>query len=192
MRLFTITPQPGSTAPRAVTLDPVPYGTRDLTVVTGSRLLVGATDRFGFEQIDLGTNRLRSVRIDAPVRPLDRGLVEQAATQILLAYRGLAGEQYDAMHTRLVEAALASVPTLPPIERIVGTASGEIWLEETATDPAAPIRYVVLDSTGAWRGMVVGPPRFQLTWIGAESVLGTWLDPDDVAHVREYRLIPVS
>ncbi len=167
-----------------------PFAARSLSVVTGSALVVGATDLFGFEQVDLASGVRRLVRIDAPLVPLTSDLIEAATTRMLTIYRRLDARALAALQARLVDAARQHSSNLPPIERIVAAPSGDIWLAETQPDLAAPIRYLVLDSTGAWRGTVIGPPRFQLTSIGDDSVLGLWLDPDDVAHVREYRLIP--
>ena len=46
----------------------------------------------------------------------------------------------------------------------------------------------MFDTEGRWLGMVETPRQFTVNEIGADYVLGVWLDDLDVQHVRMYRL----
>ena len=48
--------------------------------------------------------------------------------------------------------------------------------------------FEVFDAEGVWLGAVQMPPRFTPTQISSEYAIGKWKDPDDVQHVRVYRL----
>jgi hypothetical protein len=92
----------------------------------------------------------------------------------------------------------APIPTTkPPIAEIRVDANGNVWVRHTWSRWAPDSdmhdhlerRWTVFASRGAMLGDVVTPPRFRLSDIGDDYVLGVWRDEVDVERIREYRLI---
>ena len=69
-------------------------------------------------------------------------------------------------------------------------AEGNIWLQQydVESSPDRPTRWSVFDPEGRLLGVVETPARFIVNDIGADYVLGIWVDELDVQHVRMYRL----
>jgi hypothetical protein len=78
--------------------------------------------------------------------------------------------------------------TLPFIDGILIDPARNIWVSEVQPPGIETRVYAVFDSAGAFQGRVSMPNRFRASAIGADVVYGVWLDPDDVQHVRTYRL----
>jgi hypothetical protein len=51
------------------------------------------------------------------------------------------------------------------------------------------MRWTVFDREHRMLGTVTTPPRFIVSWIGEDLVLGIWRDEFDVEYVRGYELI---
>ncbi len=92
----------------------------------------------------------------------------------------------------------APIPaTKPPIAEIRMDANGSVWVRHTWPQwtPDSDVndhlqrRWTVFAARGDMLGEVVTPPRFRVTDIGGDYVLGVWRDEMDVERIREYRLI---
>jgi hypothetical protein len=47
----------------------------------------------------------------------------------------------------------------------------------------------LFDVDGRWQGSLSLPPRFRLTDVEEDRILGVWRDELDVERVREYQLV---
>lgn len=65
---------------------------------------------------------------------------------------------------------------------------GWLWVEETRLSEDAPHRWTILDPAGRVAAAVDLPPRFRLEDVGADYVLGRWVDELGVNYVRMYAL----
>ena len=64
--------------------------------------------------------------------------------------------------------------------------------EHSRRGPAAAVRvrgWGLFDVDGRWLGSLSLPPRFRLTDVEEDRILGVWRDELDVERVREYQLV---
>jgi hypothetical protein len=91
-----------------------------------------------------------------------------------------------------VERRLAQTEFPPRIpahaDRMIADATGHLWLLEYRIGEAEPYRWSVFAGDGRWLGVIETPPRFTISEIGTDYVLGVWQDTLDVQRVRMYRL----
>ena len=90
---------------------------------------------------------------------------------------------------------------VPAFSQLIPDAIGRLWVREAHladapgagqlnTTPLVPSIWSVFDPSGRWLGDVTMPARFLPRDIGADYVLGTALDADNVETVVMYRLAP--
>jgi hypothetical protein len=89
--------------------------------------------------------------------------------------------------------------TVPAFSQFIPDRVGRLWVREAHVADAAgagalnrmplvPSTWSVFDSTGSWLGDVGMPAKFWPMDVGANYVLGSALDEDDVPTVVMYRL----
>ena len=79
----------------------------------------------------------------------------------------------------------------PGYQRMIVDADGNVWAGEYLglARRDEPQEWYVLDSSGAWLGVVETPARFELMRVGADEVFGVRRDVDDVEHPQVLRLV---
>ncbi|HEX6041264.1 hypothetical protein, partial [Longimicrobium sp.] len=85
--------------------------------------------------------------------------------------------------------ALPLPDALPAFQRLLVDDGGALWVQRP-TWPGTGVRpeWDVFDTEGKMLGTLRLPPRFRVTQVGADFILGVGLDDDDVQQVRMYRL----
>jgi len=78
--------------------------------------------------------------------------------------------------------------TLPFVALMLADRSGHLWVQEVSRPGDHRARFAVFDPTGRLLGWVRMPEKFRPTDITDATVVGIWQDPDDVEHIRVYRL----
>jgi len=81
-----------------------------------------------------------------------------------------------------------SAATFPYYERILPGGEGTLWIELPRRYNDEGRRFVVFDSTGRAIARVQCPERMRPYEVGPDRIIGLWRDPDDVQHVRVYRV----
>jgi 6-bladed beta-propeller protein len=66
---------------------------------------------------------------------------------------------------------------------------GNVWVVQYFEPNAPRNARTIFDANGRWLGTVRLPPRFTPLHLGADVVLGKWLDSMDVEHLQLYQLI---
>ncbi len=172
------------------TPNPVPLGKTPVMAVAGERVLVSDNDAWRVEVRGPDGVLHRVIRVDAKPQPITdadktahrkQQLDQVAATPQLRALPAQLQEQFK---SRIENAKYPE--TLPFLGSIVPAADGTLWVEEVVGPSRERRRFAVLDSAGVLLGRVTMPARFRPTFVDAESVVGVWIDPDDVEHVRSY------
>ncbi len=79
--------------------------------------------------------------------------------------------------------------TMPIAEEIVVDDEGNVWLRDFRGPLDTSSSLTVLSAEGELLGRMMVPFRFRPRHIGADFVLGTWEDEDDIPHVQLYMLI---
>lgn len=157
----------------------------DLQVLrVGRRIVVANPDSATLHLFDEGRLEERRATLGVPRRPLVAAEVDRLREQAL--------EQSGSPRGRLAIEASYSREALPAHLPVFASAlpdgADQLWLEEWTQDNAAPARYLVVGLEGSWRASVAMPPRFKLTAVGPDWVLGVHRDADDVQRVMRYGL----
>lgn len=170
----------------------VPLGRSTVLAVTGNRIYVARNDAWEVEVRAAGGGLERLIRLDAPpvaVTAEDQAkhreeLLEQVEAQP--ETRAVPPQIRDQMLDRVRSARYPA--TFPFIAGILTDDAGNLWVQEVVRPGTETPRYVVLDPEGKVLGLARLPARFRATALGDGQVAGIWRDPDDVEHVRVYRL----
>lgn len=173
----------------SVSVSSLPFG-KDLFVVAhGSRLYVGTSDgpEILVKTPDGVTERIVRWRT-APVA-VTPGDIEAYIAAASEGWPPGREERRDRFVRMLREAPFPKWK--PSYAGLLVGPEGWIWVRRyTEPDKSAPTTFEVFDSTGRWLGEVGMPAGYTPTQITPGFVVGTWLDADDVRHVRVYRLVP--
>lgn len=85
----------------------------------------------------------------------------------------------------------AMPPQLPAYTDMLVSPSGHLWVKRFALpwETGAPERWGVFRPDGVFLGDIELPPRFRLTYVDDEAVVGVTWDDLDVERVRVYRIL---
>lgn len=78
----------------------------------------------------------------------------------------------------------------PFYERLLYGTDGTLWVEAARRFEDQGRRYVVYGTDGQAMARVVFPDRVRPLQVGPSEMVGMWRDPDDVPHVRVWRVRP--
>lgn len=159
----------------------VPFAPGGATVVGADAVHAAATERFEIVSYDTSGAAARVIRRPVPqreVRPAD-----VAAEKARWTANGA-----DAADTERRFAAMPIPRQHPVLARLAAGTDGHLWVAETTADADAPTPWSVFDADGRMIGRAATPPRFRLTDVGADYLLGIATDEDDVEQVVWYRL----
>ena len=163
----------------SVNIASVPFGRSSRFAVAESLVVVAPSDHYEFDRYTPSGRLLTRIRrAHTPER------VTAADLAADLERAGLPNENARARYRHFLET--APVPkTKPAYDRVLPGVNGELWLRDYLGPDhrTRPGRWTVFDREGAWLTTVELPAGFELTWIGPDRLLGTWLDSDDAPHV---------
>ena len=176
------------TGDQSVSVAGLPLGKQTHFAVGADQVIVGTADRPEFMVVGLTGGVRRMVRWAEPLVPVTPGDVDGYLARFA---REAWKPGQEAMRDRFLTM-LKAAPwpkTKPAYAGIIVGPGGSVWVRAyTEPDRYAPTRFSVFDSTGRSVGRVVMPVGFSPTQIGQDFVVGAWKDPDDVVHVRVYRM----
>jgi hypothetical protein len=78
---------------------------------------------------------------------------------------------------------------MPAYGEFMTDAEGNLWVFEYLRPGDEEPRWTVVDPHGTMLGIVETPPRFRISQIGSDFMLGHWRDELGVEHVRMYELL---
>jgi hypothetical protein len=78
--------------------------------------------------------------------------------------------------------------TLPAFRSLKVDAMGWLWAELYEWDPTLPPKWMVFDLDGRARGTLTTPKGLVVESIGADYILGIWIDDLGIEFVRRYAL----
>ena len=174
--------------PNSMSVSARPFGRDFFAAPQGSLLIVGTADSPEVQYVNADGRVSRIVRWSASKRPVTAADIE--------AFITTAGEGWEPgseeRRKRYVET-LRTAPypdEMPAYAAILVSQDGSLWIRRFA-DASQPAQstFDVVDSSGVWLGSVQMPSQFTPTQILADYAVGTWKEPDDVLHVRVYRIV---
>lgn len=163
---------------------PLPLGKQPVLGISRSRVFLGSADRFQIRVDDHAGEQVGTLqRADAPlaVTPAD----VRNALQIEIAN---AGEPF----RKRLEDAFAEMTfpkTLPAYTKLIVDANENVWVRPYPRGTPTSVRWSVFDANGTLAAEVEVPILLEVYEIGAEYLLGRYLDPREATpQVRLYRL----
>lgn len=172
------------TMDRGFTVTSLAFGRSPRAAVHRDRIYYGASDTY---EIAVYT---ASGEIERLIRKAHENLPVTADDIERYRQRQLENASNDDWRTRL-ERMIAEMPipeTMPAYSNVEVDAAGNLWVAHYRRPGDDQPRWDVFDPDGRWLGVVETPPRFTVNEIGADYVLGRWVDEFDVEHIRLYEL----
>jgi hypothetical protein len=163
---------------------PLPLGKQTAIAIGKERVYVASGDQYEIAVFDFTGKSLPSIRENRPPRATARAdiefLKEREFATLPAARRERAERDFDA---------LPFPTTLPSYSALIVDARGHVWAQDYPRGAAAKATWNVYDATGNRVTSVELPKHLEVYEIGADYILGRFLDPDEsIPLVRLYRL----
>jgi hypothetical protein len=163
---------------------PLPLGKQTATALGTDRTYIGTADGYQIVVTDFSGNRLDTIQrsdVDLRTTPADIELYKQ---------RDLAATNPGLRDA--IERSYATIPFpeyIPAYADVLVDASANLWVQDYPRGTAAYTRWSIFSPAGELVAEAQLPTRLEVYEIGDDYVLGKTLEPpDDVEHVRVYRL----
>lgn len=170
------------------TIKSLEFGRETVTVTDGERIFVGSNEPMGIRVFDPSGRLLRAIRSATPPEPVtEEHRKRRAEENVAHLSRQRASEQIKAEWIKNAENARYA-KVFPQYERLLVGTDGSLWLERPRRYEDEGRRYVVYDSAGRAIATVNCPERVRPYVVGPDRIIGLWRDPDQVHHVRAYRV----
>jgi len=163
-----------------------PFGRSTRIGGANDRIYIGTPSTFEIRAHGLDGALLSIVRVLRPLDPLTAGEIDAYKEQQLELV-----ESDEALQTRRRELDAIDYPDTKPAFGGVLTedADRNLWVQGFTATGYEALRWTVFDREHRMLGTVETPPRFAVSWIGDDLVLGVWRDEFDVEYVQGYALI---
>jgi hypothetical protein len=174
--------------PTGVSMGRVVFGRLAYWGTWDGLVLVAANERFSFDWYRADGKLERSVRRRWTPVPVTTADVTAQIEEWLSGFP--AGMEARKAQARSSWSADPRPEVKPPYGPVLVSAAGEVWIQEYG-EPGQrrrPAVYSVFGRAGQWLSQVTIPAGVEPKAIGTDEILATWRDPDDVTHVRVYRL----
>jgi hypothetical protein len=171
------------------TIHSVIFGRTTDFSTNGKHIVVGTNEESGVRVFDASRKLIRFIRTATPPEPVTEELRERRRQENLARLqRTRADERIKADWIR-GEADRRFASVLPQHDRVLFGADGSVWMERPRHYDDEGRRFVVYDTTGKAIATVRCPDRMRPYQVGPQEIIGLWRDPDDVEHVRVYRVV---
>lgn len=170
------------------TIKSVQFGRMSVYVTDGNRIHVGTNETEGIRVYAVDGTLRRIIRSATPPEPVTPAHREQRITDNLarIARQGVSEQIKGEWRKNEEDARFAEV--FPYYERFLVGSDGALWVELPRRFEDEGRRYVVYDSTGRALATVTSVDRVRPYDVGPDLLVGLWRDPDEVNHVRVYRV----
>lgn len=170
------------------TIRSLEFARQTVYVTDGEKIYVGTNEPDGVRVYDVNGKLLRIIRTASPPEPVTEEHRQRRAQETLARLeRQRASEQIKA-EWRKNEENKRYAETFPFYERLLVGSDGSLWVELPRRYRDEAQRYIVYDSTGRAIATVRCPERMRPYEVGPDAIIGMWRDPDEVQHVRVYKV----
>lgn len=169
------------------------FGRSTYTATSGvqGQILVG-TNESNEVRVYLGRSLRRILRDRTPARPvLEEHKVRYRQDQEANYARSAVPEAVRAQWRENAARNERFAEVMPYYERLLFGTDGSVWVEAKRQYDDEGRRYVVYGADGRAVARVAFPDRVRPLQVGPDEMIGMWRDPDDVVHLRVWRVGPV-
>lgn len=163
---------------------PLPLGREPRVAISAARAYIALADRLEVLVFDLSGQPLPALTAPAVRVRVAKADVEAEREREVASM----GERARTMLERSY--AMIRMPEFLPATRdLLIDASGDVWVQHYPSAASPTVRWTVFSPSGKVRATIAMPTALEVYEIGADYVLGRYLDPDEQApEVRVYRL----
>jgi hypothetical protein len=163
-----------------------PFGRSTRIGGAGDRIFIGTPSTFEIQIHGLDGAIESIVRVLRPLEPLTAAEIDAYKERQLELVEG-----DEALRERQRQLDELDYPETKPAFGGVLTsdAQGNLWVQGLAATGYEAVEWTVFDREYRMLGTIQMPPRFAVSWIGEDLVLGVWRDDFDVEYVQGYELI---
>jgi len=164
------------------------FGRQTVFTTDGVRIYVGSNEPVGIRVFEADGRLLRIIRNATPAEPVtEEHRAQRARENLARLDRQNAPEQVKAEWRKNQEKPRYA-EVFPFYERLLIATDGSLWVERARRSEDEGRRYIVYDSTGKAIAAVRCPDRVRPYEVGPTEILGLWRDPEEVNHVRAYKV----
>lgn len=170
------------------TVKPVQFGRMSLHATDGNRIYVGTNDADGIRVYSADGTLRRILRNGTPPEPVTEAHRQQRIKENLARIARRGGSEQVKGEWRKNEEDARFAEVFPYYEQFLVGTDGSLWVELARRAEDEGRRYLVYDTAGKAIATVKSVDRVRPFDVGPDLVIGLWRDPDDVQHVRVYRV----
>lgn len=169
------------------------FGRSSYTAVSADGQLLLGTNEANEVRVYQGGVLRRILRDGTPAQPvLEAHKVRYRQDQEANFARSPVSEAVKAQWRENAARSERFAETMPYYERLLFGTDGSIWVEAKRRFDDEGRRYVVYGADGRAVARAVFPDRVRPLQVGPDEMIGMWRDPDDVVHLRIWRVGPVG
>lgn len=170
------------------TIRSLEFGRQSVVATDGREIFVGSNEPMGIRVYQEDGRLVRIIRSATPAEPVTEAHRAQRIRENLARLeRQRAPEQIKAEWRKNEEDPLFA-ETFPFYERLLIGTDGSLWVELPRRTEDEGRRYIVYDTSGTAIATVRCPDRVRPYEVGPIEIVGLWRDPEEVNHVRAYKL----
>lgn len=160
------------------------FGKFGYAAVSGSGFYYGSSDHFEIEYRNQDGHLLRLVRLDHDALPVTQTDIDGYVSDRMARARPERRQIYETMFENM-----PFPSTMPSYEDFRVDGEAYLWVSDFRKPGDVQPRWNIFDPEGVYLGVVETPPRFRISEIGSDYLIGSWRDDLDVDHVRMYTLL---
>jgi len=166
----------------------VTFGKSTYQATDGIRIAVG-TNEANEVRIYEGSRLIRLIRDGTPAEPVTEEHRAQRLREDLARIDRMQGppEMKESIKSQTRDNR-RHAEVFPWYERLLYGTDGSLWVEAARRFEDQGRRYVVYDTAGRAIARVTFPDRVRPLQVGPAEMVGMWRDPDDVPHLRVWRV----
>ena len=170
------------------TIRSLEFGRQSVVATDGREIFVGSNEPMGIRVYQEDGRLVRIIRSATPAEPVTEAHRAQRIRENLARLeRQRAPEQIKAEWRKNEEDPLFA-ETFPFYERLLIGTDGSLWVELPRRTEDEGRRYIVYDTSGTAIATVRCPDRVRPYEVGPIEIVGLWRDPEEVNHVRAYKV----
>jgi hypothetical protein len=179
-------PGPDGKLVNAWSIKGLPFARETYLRAGGDWLYAGTGDSYEIMAFDRAGRLQRIIRIHEPLQPVTPAIIAQHRKE---------PRRRDSPSRPNVDPKIDPSwypKTLPAYGGVRVDAAQRLWVKDYPIPGEQQPRWRVFDRSGALLGSVLTPAGLEVLDIGTDSLVGVWLDENDVEYVRVYALSPRS
>ncbi|HEV8600021.1 MAG TPA: 6-bladed beta-propeller [Gemmatimonadales bacterium] len=170
------------------TIHSLEFGRQTVVAIDRERIYVGTNEPDGIRVYSSNGKLIRKIRSASPAELVTAEHRETRMREALARIDRQRGSEQVKAEWRKNQENARYAEVFPFYERLLIGTDGALWVERARRYEDEGRRFIVYDSTGRAIATVSCPERVRPYHVGPAEIIGLWRDPDEVPHVRVYKV----